>query len=60
MTPCEGLIKFHEDRIEELIHKMQMELMCYDYVSNIESYLPAIKREYESINAIENWLEDVI
>jgi hypothetical protein len=52
-----GLIKFHEDRIEELIKLIETSEANFEEV-NIT--LNLIKFEYESIMAIEHWLEDVI
>jgi len=55
-----GLIKFHEDRIEELIERI---VEYSDWSISDETYcdlLREIKKEYESIMAIEHWLEDVI
>jgi len=51
-----GLIKFHEDRIEELIKKLKKEKIPIWYHFTIEE----IKHHYESIMAIEHWLEDMI
>lgn len=55
------LIKFHEDRIEELIKELEetdfkniWEMPIYRFT------LRAIYQEYESIMAIEYWLEDAI
>ena len=52
-----GLIKFHEDRIEELIRLIEISDANFEEM-NIT--LNLIKFEYESIMAIEHWLEDVI
>jgi hypothetical protein len=57
-----GLIKFHEDRIEELIKEwcsIDIFIDRYEGESNL-TYKQEIEREYESIMAIEHWLEDVI
>ena len=52
-----GLIKFHEDRIEELI--IELEKQYEDYIE-VEELTEKINIEYESIKAIEHWLDDVI
>jgi len=55
-SAVEGLIKFHEDRIEELIKDVK----DFRTVYWEDIILAMIKIEYESIMAIEHWLEDVI
>jgi hypothetical protein len=66
-----GLIKFHEDRIEKLIKTMETyNVKSIDDMIRDDDIGPdtvwaigimnMINNEYESINAIEHWLEDVI
>lgn len=67
---AEGLIKFHEDRIEELIKELEElnvgDTEYFKFFGHIElekefgSKMEQIEKEYESIMAIEHWLEDVI
>jgi hypothetical protein len=57
-SAVEGLIQFHEDRIEELIKEMQNEDKYELLITSVISKI--IDIEYESIMAIEHWLEDVI
>lgn len=59
-SAVEGLIKYHEDLIEEKIKAINNTLMSYDYYKWIDSYILSIKKEYENIQVIEHWLEDVI
>jgi hypothetical protein len=49
-----GLIKFHEDKIEKLVESLKLEKKWSKLILNY------IEIEYESIMAIEHWLEDVI
>jgi hypothetical protein len=53
-SAVEGLIKFHEDRIEKYKKELKSELQSKNY------WKVRIKQEEESIMAIEHWLEDVI
>jgi hypothetical protein len=53
----EGLIKFHEDRIEKYIKDLEEYEFGKDWLM---VYINWIDKEYESIMAIEHWLEDVI
>ena len=55
----EGLIKFHEDRIEELII-FAGTLSKYPPFDTIQATLEVIEANYESIMAIEHWFEDAI
>ena len=59
-----GLIKFHEDRIEELIKdykEIDEQLFNRSVLHPFKLYAwKMILKEYESITAIEHWLEDVI
>jgi len=56
-----GLIKFHEDRIEKIIHQLETTWeKDVNLYSSIEDELEKILSDYESIMAIEHWLEDVI
>ena len=65
-----GLIKFHEDRIEELIKEMEelnvgdpQNFKFFGHTELGRGYgicMEQLKQEYESINAIEHWLEDAI
>jgi hypothetical protein len=60
-SAVEGLIKFHEDRIEELIQTLIEKSERFKdepFPTWIET--EKIIKEYESIMAIEHWLEDVI
>jgi hypothetical protein len=64
-SAVEGLIKFHEDRIEWFIYCLSCEKPDKNYddectEKRIANLLEKIKIEYESIMAIEHWLEDVI
>ena len=57
-----GLIKFHEDKIEKLIKEwksIEYSISINPFEHDIV-YSDLIQREYESIMAIEHWLEDVI
>ena len=60
----EGLIKFHEMNIDVLISQIQegAESWGYDYVTEMIFLrnMMLIRVEYESIMAIEIWLEDAI
>jgi hypothetical protein len=51
-SAVEGLIKFHEDRIDNMIKNLENNVIVVG--------LEMIIHEYESIMAIEHWLEDVI
>jgi len=55
-SAVEGLIKFHEDRIEIAIVELEGE----PWHPTMKSVFDFIDYEYESIIAIEHWLEDVI
>ena len=57
-SAVDGLIKFHEDKIEALIKEMQNEDKYELLITSVISKI--IDIEYESIMAIEHWLEDVI
>jgi len=59
-SAVEGLIRYHEAKIEELIKKIDQTAMQYDYMKWIDTYVHYIKREYEDIMVIEHWLEDVL
>ena len=56
----EGLIKFHEDRIEHMVKNI--ETIEWNTGENLVVVmgLELIQHDYESITAIELWLEDVI
>lgn len=56
----EGLIKFHEDRIEEKIKDMRRN--SYPFYDDTKVYLlmTLINDDYESIMAIEHWLESIV
>lgn len=56
-SAIEGLIKFHEDRIEKLIKDCKT---MDDDILFLSHYIEYIDKEYESIMAIEKWMEDVI
>jgi len=66
-SAVEGLIKFHEDRIEELIDEFKWNFP-YGFEKTLEKWelenysriLENIVKEYESIMAIEHWLEDAL
>ncbi|MBE3093390.1 MAG: hypothetical protein IMZ52_00025 [Actinobacteria bacterium] len=50
-----GLIKFHEDRIEEFVNELkQTDLVWGEWI------LGDIENAYESIMAVELWLEDAL
>lgn len=57
-----GLIKFHEDRIEELIEEWASIDYFYERFGGEGDlhYQELIYIQYESIMAIEHWLEDVV
>ena len=61
-SSVEGIIRFHEDRIEELIKELKS-LSGYGklgWISHENKLFALLRSEYESIMAIEHWLEDVI
>jgi hypothetical protein len=67
-----GLIEFHEDCIEELIHEIEFHASHFpiddpdddesefNYKLWVSEILDDIQKEYESIMAIEHWLEDAL
>lgn len=59
-SAVKGLIKHHEDIIEEKIKAIDNTAMAYDYYKWIDAYMLSIKKEYENIQVIEHWLEDAI
>ena len=67
VSAVKGLIKHHEWRIDELIERHSPWLVTEDMKGN-EQFLEEdwlfveemIRYEYESINAIEHWLEDAL
>lgn len=65
-SAVEGIIKFHEDRIEELKKTLKSgngyERECCNLNPTCfkDTILDKIKREKVSIVAIEHWLEDVV
>jgi len=66
-SAVEGLIKFHEDRVEKFIGNMVLygtQLLDgsipYIHQRYIDLKMLQIQQEYESIMTIEYWLEDVI
>jgi len=63
-SAVEGLIKFHEDRIEELIYKLEtIKIGIKDNQltwGQSDEMWSEINFHFESIMAIEHWLEDVI
>lgn len=56
VSAVKGLIKFHEERIETAIRVISDE----PWHPSMINVFRLIDREYESINAIEHWLEDAI
>lgn len=67
-SAVKGLIKYHEDIIEDLVKKLSQwqATTIYKHIDN-NSYpypwifiLKRIQEEHQSINAIEHWLEDTI
>lgn len=56
VSAVEGLIKYHETEIENLI----MIIKDINDSETKECYLFDIKREYKDIMLIEHWLEDAI
>ena len=62
-SAVEGLIKYHEDKIEHMIKHLQEVEIKLHYPKNkmLETAASkALKNEYKSLNAIELWLEDAI
>lgn len=56
VSAVKGLIKFHEERIEVAIEVMTGE----PWHPTMNGVFNFIEYEYEAINAIELWLEDVL
>ena len=61
-SAVDGLIQFHEDRIEETIFvlKEAYNKMGIKDPKFVRDQVRIIEQHYESIMAIEHWLEDVI
>lgn len=56
VSAVKGLIKYHEERIEIAIKTITGK-PWHPSMNNVFIF---IEREYESLNAIEHWLDDVI
>lgn len=56
VSAVEGLIKYHEDEIDDLIFAME-----HSYNTNYVDFLwEEVQQHYKSLTAIGYWLEDVL
>jgi len=59
-SALEWMIAIHEERIEELVHKMETHLMSYHMMEYIDHLVFLIGIERKAIMILEEGLSDVI